>query len=73
MPLKERGVVHEAGAVIDGVQRCGLCGIELPLPVETQAVWQAGALIVQRLSDNGETMTCSTSLTAVEFPYCDSN
>ena len=71
--MKARGVVHEAGGVVDGVQRCQLCGIELPLPVETQAGWQVGALIVQRLFDNGETMTCSTSLTAGEFPYCDSN
>jgi hypothetical protein len=71
--MNQRGVVHEAAAVFDGVQRCRLCGIELPLPVETQAGWQVGALIVQRLSDKGETMTCSRSLTAVEFPYCDSN
>lgn len=69
---RERGIVHEAGAVTGGVQRCRLCGIDLPLPVETEGAWEVGALIAQRLFKNGQTMTCSTSVEAAQFPYCDS-
>jgi hypothetical protein len=64
-----RGVVHAAGRVFSGVQRCGRCGLALPLP-PGDATFEVGALIEHIRFVNGERMT-SAAGRAPLFPYCD--
>ena len=49
-------VVHRAGALVEGVQRCDRCGADLPLPAG-EVGWERGALIRHEVTRIGETMT----------------
>src|SRR5918995_606838 len=65
----ERGVVHEAGAVIAGLQSCRRCGLALPLPIGDGA-FEVGGLIEHRRLADGERMT-NVVARAPAFPPCD--
>ena len=64
-----RVVVHQAGALSAGIQRCNRCGIELPVPLD--GGWEHGALIRHEHTSAGERMTEISQEDAVGIRSCD--
>jgi hypothetical protein len=66
-----RGVVHEAGPLVDGVQRCRRCEMAFPLAPSGEG-FEVGLMIEHVRMENGERMSGMVGRPST-FPYCDAH
>ena len=67
---EEHGLLHEAGEIVDRVQRCRRCGLDLPVS-PAGGGFQVGGFVEHRRDADGQRMGWVRSPDASAFPWCD--